>query len=710
MEIEAPTFISLNKSQKRALILRDQLRFVDPQHLNQFLEGISNDEPPTYTKVNGVIKPELILVTLKEQATHFDLGNVQLPEEQNSIYRVYLVVENGQIQMRAEDPLPQDENVLDSQPIHGFIARTMVPMFKEKFQIIFARMNKINEARRTAYNMPNQAPVLFHEGETLARLNPTKAEQYQSVTRTRKLRKREPNEEVVQHVSNKRKRTSLATIPKDAKCKIFDTIPSHVKVDLFNSIVDTAFPNFNNLMVASWNVITIYTACGSDFPELHRAIVDLKGVLRGFDESFGQRVDRTTTKYRNDFGGTSQDGADRDRDQDRNARRGHEHHGDHGDDDIDHHGSLFGTPVPTLEEGGAGNADQIGDTTANKLAQLQEGINEHSDDMGESEMPLLRISLSSQPHEDSEADDDEDDQVPPTDPRLTHTIEDHSIVRQSGSHHMAELHIGDRASTSANSSPSQKHAQPHHGHAKDVRTQQVGDYDAEDRPLITLRPTSPKLTRRREVYAPSVGRKHHEEQSVGKAYPATTQNIVTTRLSSADETGSYRELDQQTPQLQDSPTPTPTSTSTPKPRTKKQREMSDYTIVELEERYKERKAHILTTSKNNMSKVPEKHRKALELMEATIETRKKDETQEKADKKNHSSGKSECPGTNNSGMFGNYPGNPPSNYLGNSVLGAKKPIGVAPVAPMFPNGSRKDPRDGVAQGRIDGTAPYGRSR
>jgi hypothetical protein len=165
MELQAPTFSALNKPQKRALILRDQLRYVDPQHLNEFIEGLSNDEPPTYTKVNGVIKPELVLVTLKEDAFRFDLGNVLLPEEKNSIHRVYLVVENGQIQMRAEDPLPLDENVLDSQPIHGFIARSTVPLFKEKFQAIYTRMNKINEARRAAYNMPNQAPVLFHEGE-----------------------------------------------------------------------------------------------------------------------------------------------------------------------------------------------------------------------------------------------------------------------------------------------------------------------------------------------------------------------------------------------------------------------------------------------------------------------------------------------------------------------------------------------------------------
>ncbi|RYN35395.1 hypothetical protein AA0119_g9547 [Alternaria tenuissima] len=49
------------------------------------------------------------------------------------------LVENGQIQIRVEDPLPQDENVLDSKPIHGFTAQTMVPMFKEKFQTIFAK-------------------------------------------------------------------------------------------------------------------------------------------------------------------------------------------------------------------------------------------------------------------------------------------------------------------------------------------------------------------------------------------------------------------------------------------------------------------------------------------------------------------------------------------------------------------------------------------
>jgi hypothetical protein len=165
--LEAPTFISLNKPQKRALILRDQLRYVEPAHLNTFIEGITDDEPPTYTKINGVIKPDLASVLLKEEATRFDLGNVILSEEEegNKVHRVYLVVDNGQIEMRAEDLIPLDDNVFDSVPIYGFIARPMVEMFKKKYLAIFTRVSKINEARRAAYNMPHLPPVMFHDGE-----------------------------------------------------------------------------------------------------------------------------------------------------------------------------------------------------------------------------------------------------------------------------------------------------------------------------------------------------------------------------------------------------------------------------------------------------------------------------------------------------------------------------------------------------------------
>jgi hypothetical protein len=165
LNLEAPTFTSLNKPQKRALVLRDQLRYVDPAHLNTFIEGITDDEPPTYTKINGVIKPDLTFVTVKEEATRFDLGNIILPDERNAIQHVYLVIDNGQIQMRAEAPLPLDDDVMESVPIHAFIAKSTVDMFRDKYFLIHMRVKKINEARRAAFNMPNLPPAMFHNGE-----------------------------------------------------------------------------------------------------------------------------------------------------------------------------------------------------------------------------------------------------------------------------------------------------------------------------------------------------------------------------------------------------------------------------------------------------------------------------------------------------------------------------------------------------------------
>lgn len=158
-------FNQLNKAQKRALILRDQLRYLDPHHLDTFIEGIADEEPPTYTKINGVVRPKLTFVTIKESGTRFDLGNVLLPEQGNAVHRVYLIVENGQIQMRAEEQLPLDDDVLDSVPIHSFIAKNTVALFKQKFQAIYTKMNKINEARRAAYAMPIQPPPMLPEGE-----------------------------------------------------------------------------------------------------------------------------------------------------------------------------------------------------------------------------------------------------------------------------------------------------------------------------------------------------------------------------------------------------------------------------------------------------------------------------------------------------------------------------------------------------------------
>jgi hypothetical protein len=54
-------------------------------------------------------------------------------------------------------------------------------------------------------------------------------------------------------------------------------------------------------MMASWNVVSIYSNVGTDFPELHKAIVDLKSVLQDFEGSLGARVERKEPKPRRDL-------------------------------------------------------------------------------------------------------------------------------------------------------------------------------------------------------------------------------------------------------------------------------------------------------------------------------------------------------------------------------------------------------------------------
>ena len=142
--LETPTFHSLTPSQKRALILRDQLRYLDPLHLDTFLEGLEFPEPPVYRlcvsegdKDNSVVPtqrivPPLTFVSLLPSAKVLDLGNVVFPEEGNVVVRVWLVFSDDGggdgkvVQMRRGQALDMsDEGDLESVPIHGFIAGTM---------------------------------------------------------------------------------------------------------------------------------------------------------------------------------------------------------------------------------------------------------------------------------------------------------------------------------------------------------------------------------------------------------------------------------------------------------------------------------------------------------------------------------------------------------------------------------------------------------
>lgn len=166
--VNAPTLNSLNKPQKRALIMRDQLRFETEHRLDDFIQGIAPIEPPAYKSINGTVYPALEQVTLKDIATRFYLGNVHFENDAslgNGIYQAYLTFEDGRFEIRTAEALPVDEDNLYSVPIHAFIAKNMVPMFEDKFKAIHKRVQQINEVREAAFKSAEKPVEQFKEGE-----------------------------------------------------------------------------------------------------------------------------------------------------------------------------------------------------------------------------------------------------------------------------------------------------------------------------------------------------------------------------------------------------------------------------------------------------------------------------------------------------------------------------------------------------------------
>lgn len=159
MDKYAPTLNSLNKAQKRALILRDQLRYLDTPHLDQFLEGLSPQEPPAYKRINGTVQPPLVMVTLKDSALRYDVGNVLVTKDiilEPGTYHGFLTFEDGRVDFHTEDAMPEDDNILDTLPIHLFVAKNMYELFSIKCRTIIARLNQVNEIRQAAYASVNK--------------------------------------------------------------------------------------------------------------------------------------------------------------------------------------------------------------------------------------------------------------------------------------------------------------------------------------------------------------------------------------------------------------------------------------------------------------------------------------------------------------------------------------------------------------------------
>jgi hypothetical protein len=113
-----------------------------------------------------------------------------------------------------------------------------------------------------------------------------------------KFRKRLSGEPVAQHPSNKRARVGLLAMSDTIKCETFAKIEDRFKVELFDAMVKAAFPGFDNVMTAAWNVVSVYTAVGSKFKGLHEAVTDLKDVLDEFDAVQGDAQPKTAMRVK----------------------------------------------------------------------------------------------------------------------------------------------------------------------------------------------------------------------------------------------------------------------------------------------------------------------------------------------------------------------------------------------------------------------------
>jgi len=153
-----------NRAMKRIQSIKDELTNLEFDHLNTFLEGVCEIEPPKYRHVNGKIQPDLVMVKRKDKTFTYDFGNIYY-ESTDEIQHVKFWMDNGTFKARRSERLPKDENVFLSIPIHRSVAQDIVPLYRMKHQRISEYMDYINDRRRMAYNLPIQKVRLSVNGK-----------------------------------------------------------------------------------------------------------------------------------------------------------------------------------------------------------------------------------------------------------------------------------------------------------------------------------------------------------------------------------------------------------------------------------------------------------------------------------------------------------------------------------------------------------------
>lgn len=147
----------LNKTQKRHFILREQLKYHDPQHLDLFIDGIANPEPPVYRHVSDGVTPPLQELSIKERAKTFHLGNVQFND--GSVRRIRAVCVGKAFEIRDDDHVRLDDEALESVAISPHVAELTMGLYRAKYEALHERVQTLNETRKHAFEEALKKPV-----------------------------------------------------------------------------------------------------------------------------------------------------------------------------------------------------------------------------------------------------------------------------------------------------------------------------------------------------------------------------------------------------------------------------------------------------------------------------------------------------------------------------------------------------------------------
>lgn len=166
-EVDLPHYEHMNRAQRRAFLLRDQLKYEEDSHLDAFIAGICSPEPPQYRRTSSGIQPPYKEVTIKQNTTRFDLGNVEF--EDKSVRRVYLACVEDSFEMHELKPLSEDEDAFNAVPINYHVAQHIMPVYQKKYEAIYARVQRINAMRKHLYEHVRTGPphtsTRFKEGQ-----------------------------------------------------------------------------------------------------------------------------------------------------------------------------------------------------------------------------------------------------------------------------------------------------------------------------------------------------------------------------------------------------------------------------------------------------------------------------------------------------------------------------------------------------------------